>query len=397
MSTEVSFSPETHTDDFHTDQVLTIAGGHFVHDTFSAFLAPLLPILQERLQTNYVLTGGLAIFTQIPSLLNPFIGYLADRISLRYFIILAPGITATLMGSLGLTSSYTVLALLLLAAGISLAAFHAPAPAMIARVSGSQVGKGMSFFMASGELGRTFGPIVVVLGLRWFGLSGLWQLALAGWVTSLALYLRLRHVSARPPRSLQTGFRKTLQNGRSFFLILSWLLICRVFLTVPITTYLPLFMTNVSQVSLELSAGALTILEGAGVVGALFAGTLSDRWGRLRMLGLLTLLSSLLLLALLVVPGWLVVPTLLALGLIGLSPTPVIMALVQDRFPHNRALANGIYIGINFLARAIAIWAVGSMADRFGLGDAFLISALVSLSGLSGVYLLVKTADGVVG
>ena len=162
-------------DTFNTGQIFTIAGGHFVHDTYSAFIAPLLPLLQERLATNYALTGSLAIFSQLPSLLNPLIGYLADRVSLRYFIILAPGITATLMSSLGIVNSYFMVALLLFAGGISIAAFHAPAPAMIGRMAGKRVGTGMSIFMASGELGRTFGPIVAIAGVGWFGLEGMWR------------------------------------------------------------------------------------------------------------------------------------------------------------------------------------------------------------------------------
>ena len=65
------------TAEFNTGQIFTIAGGHFVHDTSSVSIAPLLPLLQERLATNYLLTGSLDIFTQLPSLLNPLIGYLA--------------------------------------------------------------------------------------------------------------------------------------------------------------------------------------------------------------------------------------------------------------------------------------------------------------------------------
>ncbi|MCB0132214.1 MAG: MFS transporter, partial [Caldilineaceae bacterium] len=121
---------------FHVDQVTTVAGGHFMHDTFSAFLTPLLPALQDKLALNYTLAGSLVVFTWVPSLLNPFLGYLADKISLRYFVIFAPAVTATLMSTIGMAPSYFALALLLLAVGVSIAAFHAPAPAMIARVSG---------------------------------------------------------------------------------------------------------------------------------------------------------------------------------------------------------------------------------------------------------------------
>ena len=77
---------------FQTGQVITVAGAHFVHDTYSAFLAPLLPLIQDKLGVGYTLAGSLAIFMQLPSLLNPFIGYLADRANLRWFIILAPAL-----------------------------------------------------------------------------------------------------------------------------------------------------------------------------------------------------------------------------------------------------------------------------------------------------------------
>ena len=82
------------TDEFQTGHVFTIAGGHFVHDSFAAFLAPLLPLIRDTLGISYTWAGGLAIFTQLPSLLTPFIGYLADRVSVRYFVILAPATTA---------------------------------------------------------------------------------------------------------------------------------------------------------------------------------------------------------------------------------------------------------------------------------------------------------------
>jgi MFS transporter, FSR family, fosmidomycin resistance protein len=84
--------------------------------------------------------------------------------------------------------------MLLFVGGISIAAFHAPAPAMVAKISGQRVGTGMSFFMATGELARTLGPMMAVAGVAWFGLEGIWRLAVFGWLMSLILYLRLRRV-----------------------------------------------------------------------------------------------------------------------------------------------------------------------------------------------------------
>ena len=93
-------------DGFHTEQVLTIAGGHFTHDTSSAFYAPLMPLIQEKLSLSYGSVGILAMLIQLPGLITPFIGYLADRVSVRYFVIFAPAVTATFMSLLGLAPSF---------------------------------------------------------------------------------------------------------------------------------------------------------------------------------------------------------------------------------------------------------------------------------------------------
>ncbi|MEZ4659025.1 MAG: MFS transporter [Caldilineaceae bacterium] len=305
---------------FHTDQVFTVAGGHFIHDTYSAFIAPLIPLLQDRLGVGYAGAGGLAIYAQMPSLLNPFIGYLADRVSLRYFIILAPAVTATLMSCMGLTSSYVALAMLMLAAGVSMAAFHAPAPAMIGRMAGARTGTGMSIFMASGELGRTVGPLFVTAGVAWFGLEGIWRLGVIGWLTSVVLYWKLHTVSARPTGQKNTSLQEWLPLAKRIFPYLAWLMLGRALINASLTTYLPAYMSDVAQSNLWLAAASLSILEGAGVVGALFTGTISDRLGRKRVLGFLLAVAPLLLLVFLNVPSWLYIPLLILLGLTAISP-----------------------------------------------------------------------------
>ncbi|HNU05163.1 MAG TPA: MFS transporter [Anaerolineae bacterium] len=373
---------------FQTGQVATIAAGHVVQDSYTAFLAPLLPLLQTQLGIGYALAGSLAIFTQLPSVLNPFIGYLADRISVRYFVILAPAVTATVFTSLGLASSYAALAALLLVGGIAIAAFHAPAPAMVARVAGQRVGTGMSIFMASGELARTVGPLMAVAGVAWFGLGGLWRMAAVGWLMSLILYLRLRRVPAASHAPGSLAMNAFWRQARRVFPALIWLLGGRSLMVAALSTYLPIFMSDERQSNLWLAAAALTILQGAGVVGALAAGTLSDRWGRRRVLLVVTVTAPFLLLAFIYSPAWLAVPLLIALGLASLSTQPVVLALVQDQFPHNRAFANGVNLAITFMLQAAAIWAVGALADRYGLTPAYAVSALLALVSIPAVFFL---------
>jgi MFS transporter, FSR family, fosmidomycin resistance protein len=373
---------------FQTGQVFTIAAAHFVHDIYSAFLAPLLPLIQERLGTGYAMTGSLAIFMQLPSLLNPFLGYLADRVSLRYFVILAPGVTATIFSLIGLAPSYLLLALLLFAGGITIAAFHSPAPAMIGRIAGDQVGKGMSVFMAAGELARSLGPLVAVAGVSWFGLEGIWRLAFGGWAVTVLLYFRLRHVPARSQTALPGSLLAVWPRLRRMFAAITWLVAARVLLLVSLTTYLPIYARDELGLSLWLSAASLTILQGAGVVGALVSGTISDRIGRRRMLLLLMVLSPVFYLLFVLGPVWAAVPLLLVLGLTAIAPQPVLLALVQDGFPDHRALANGVYLAVGFVIQGIGILTVGALADAVGLRMAFLSSGVLALLSIPAVFLL---------
>ncbi|MEZ4770038.1 MAG: MFS transporter [Caldilineales bacterium] len=379
---------------FQTEQVLTIGAGHFVNDTFSSFLAPLLPLIQSTLGIGYAAAGSLAIFVQIPSLLNPFIGYLADKVSVRYFVILAPGITATAFSCLGLAPTYAALAMLLFVAGISIAAFHAPAPAMVAKVAGEQVGKGMSIFMASGELARAVGPMLVVAGVAWFGVEGIWRMAVLGWGMSAILYVRLRTVAATPRPPGVSAMDTFWATARRLFPVLVWLLAGRVMMVSALTTYLPIYMNDERAASLWLAAAALTILQAAGVAGALATGTLSDRVGRRRILLVLLGLAPFLMIAFLYGPEWLAVPLLLLLGFAAISPQPVIMALVQDQFPKNRALANGTYLAITFLLQAGGIWLVGALSDRYGLTAAFSASAVVALLSIPAIRWLPGRSQG---
>ena len=77
--------------------------------------APLLPLLIDKLELDAG-DGGLAlpVFMQMPSLFGPFIGYLADRFTVRYLVIFAPAITATLATMIGFMPSLLALTALLL-------------------------------------------------------------------------------------------------------------------------------------------------------------------------------------------------------------------------------------------------------------------------------------------
>jgi FSR family fosmidomycin resistance protein-like MFS transporter len=389
MTTSQIAAPQIKEDEkFQTGAVATVVGGHFTHDSFTAFVAPLLPLVIEKLSLTLTRAGALTALMQFPAILNPFIGYLADKVSLRYFVIFAPAMTATLIGLMGQVPSYTSLVILFLMIGISVAAFHAPTPAMIARVSGKRVGLGMSLYMAGGELGRTIGPLVAVAGVAAWGLEGIWRLIIIGWGASVILFFRFRNVSSSQYRSKAGILGDLLPSLRTFFLPMGLAVLARAFLIVSMTTYLPTFL-NMEGNTLAMAGIALAVLEGAGVVGALVSGTVSDRLGRKPVLLVMFVMSSVLMFLFLEFTlGWMMFVVLVLFGFFSVGAQPVMLAMVQDFHPENRAVANGLFMALNFLLTSAVMLSIGAAGDVWGLRTTFLLSAGVSVLAVASVFLL---------
>ena len=378
--------------EFRLGGVLALTAGHATHDTYTAFLPPLLPALIANLALSTTQAGLLSVLMQLPSLAQPLTGHLADRYNLRALVIFGLAGSVVAMSLLGVAPGYWALALCLTFAGLSSACLHAVGPVMAGNLSGRRLGRGMGIWMVGGELGRTLGPIVLVTSVSWLTLRGTPILMVAGLAIAAALVARVRTTPVRAAgASANLPWRQALAGMGPMVRPLGGIILARSFAVAALSTYLPTLLGQ-QGTSFWLAGASLSLFEAAGAVGALLGGSLSDRLGRRRILFTSMLATPLLMFAFLADRGWLRLPLLLLLGLFGLSVTPVIMALVQESVPDSRALANGVYMAANFGASAIALLALGAMGDLVGLPTAFAVSAVILLAGLPLLLLLPQPA-----
>ena len=377
--------------------VLLVASAHFVHDIFTAFIAPLLPLLIEKLSLSLFLAGSLPVFTQLPSVFNPLLGSFVDRTRLhRLLVAVGPGATGTLLCFMGMAPTYGVAAVLLLTAGVSVACLHVAGPVVISRLIPARVGRGMSLFMVAGELARTVGPLVAVQLVGVLGLEQLWRVAPVAIGSSLVLWWRLGHVQLEGPTKPPLHLFRVWAQMRRVLAAVTGIVVARAFLVGALTTFLPTFLYGEGSTLLGANA-ALSVLELAGAAGALASGTLSDRVGRRVVLLVLVVAPPPLMVAFLSTSGPLRLAVLAFLGLTTLASTPVLMAVVIENAGDNPAAANGTYLMIGFAARALILLAVGALGDAIGLRSTYLWCAGLATLGLPFVFLLpggAHLADG---
>ena len=375
---------------FQTGRVIMLSACHFIHDVYSSFLSPLLPLLIEKLSMTLTQAGLLSTVMQIPALLNPHVGAMADRISVRYFIILAPAMTAVPMSLIGVAPNYGILMLLLFISGISVAVFHVPAPVMVSRLSGTKVGKGMSFFMSGGEFARTVGPMAAVGAVSFLGLEGFYPVMFFGIAASFWLYLKFKDVPITAKQNKKKArIGDTWMEMKHVLGPLTAVLLARGFMHASMATFLPTYL-EAETGNLWLAGFGLTIYEASGVAGVITSGSLSDYLGRRKILLISLVGAPVSLFMFTWIGGWFRFVTLLFAGFTILSTTPVMLALVQENAKTSPAAANGFYMMVSFLARSAVVVLVGFIADLIGLQATYYVSAAMGLVGIPFVFMLPK-------
>jgi FSR family fosmidomycin resistance protein-like MFS transporter len=368
--------------------VITLAAAHFVHDVFTAFLAPVLPLIIEKLDLSLVLAGSLAVLLQLPSLLNPWIGSFADRGGYhRAMVVAGPAGTGIFMCLIGVAPTYAALAVLLLAAGLCVAVMHVAGPVMVSQFAGGSVGRGMSYFMVGGELARTVGPLIAVQIVSVVGLEGMWKVIPVAVASSVILWWRLRGVSVDRPETRPTGLFSVWRRMRRIMIAVTGILMARAFMVAGLGTFLPTLLYGEGR-SLWFANIALSVFELAGAVGAFTSGTLSDRLGRRRVLLAAVALTPPLMIVFLLIDGPASLAVLAAVGFVALATSPVMMAVMIENAGADRAAANGTYFMVAFAARSLVLLVVGAMGDAIGLRATFLVCAGIAALGVPFVYLI---------
>lgn len=360
----------------------TIAGAHFSHDVYSSFRDPLIPIVQEKLGISLFIASLMVPAQQMPSLLQPFIGVVADRTSKRWFVVLAPAVAGISVSSIGLAPNVAIVLLLLFIAGLASAAFHTPAVALAGEYGGDKTGRAMALFQAGGSLARAVGPLMATGAVALLTFEGIWAVMFLGIGASIALYFTVDTAASDQAsrERVQVPFKPLLRARLKWVAALLGFGLLRSMGRAPFTIFLVAYLLAVGRG--EWYAGiSLATISFAGMFGGFFGGIISDYLGRrIVMLFSSVALVPVLYLYLILENGSVWVISLLALaGIISMSSGPVELAMAQEIMPEARGTMSGVILAFRFTSMSLVALGFGALADAIGIETAYWLVPAIAI------------------
>lgn len=356
---------------------LAVAVAHGVNDAYAAFLHPLLPRIMGKLGIGVALAATAAMTLSLSaSVLQPALGYLADRYGRRLFVALGPLLSGVFLSLIGLAPTFAVLLALLVLGGLGSAAFHPPGASMSARVSeGKGSGLRLSIFSFGGSAGYALGPLVAVALVGLAGLEGLAYAMAPGLIVGIVLMRVLPggagdRSTSRPPSVPAVLARLRGPLGLVFAISALGAFVQRVFLTME-----PIVMAAAGG-SEARGAAILSLYLAAQAAGGFAGGYLTDRMDRRALLATFTFLSF---------PAHILVFWLpatspgafmaaAAAGFLNMALLPPIVVTAQELVPEGAAFSSGIVMGLAWAAGSLGIIGTGVLGDAIGPRGAALAS-----------------------
>ncbi len=342
---------------------------HFTGDFYSSFTGPLFPLFVQEMGLSLAEVGIISgVMRLLAFVVQPSVGYLADRYSTRHFILLGVLMPVVFIPFSGVATGFWSLLVLVALGSVGSSMFHPPLTGLVPVYSGSKAGFAMSVFNTGGTMAFGVGPLFITWYATRYGLDRLpFTMALGLLVVA---YL-LRAVPLPQSEGLgRMGFLRSLQYslGRVWKPILCiWtVMVVRAVIGQSFLTFLPLHY--VEKGFSVFSAGVMySLFTVAGTASGLIAGHVSDRIGFKPVFVFTFLFMGPVLLLFLGLHGsWVYVGAGMA-GALVFATLPLGVTMAQTLAPGSRAMVASLMMGLAYGLGGLVSPLVGKLADLYSM------------------------------
>ena len=368
---------------------------HFTGDFYSAFITPLFPVFVDKLGLSLTQIGIIAgTMRLLAFIIQPTVGYLADRYQTRAFILIGLALTIVFIPLAGIAPNFWVLLLFVALGSVGSSMFHPSVTGMVPLYAGSKAGFSMSVFNTGGTLAFGLGPLFITWYVAYFGLSAMPATMIAG----LLLLVYLLRVIPRPQSEgmSRTSFLGALKEslGDAWKVVaLIWLvMLLRAIVGQAFLTFMPVLY--VQEGFSVVSAGAIySVFIVSGTISGLLSGHISDRIGFKPVFLFSFLCMAPALWFFMQLSGsWVYAGAVLAGGFV-LAPLPLGVTMAQTLAPKGRSMVASLMMGFAYGLGGAITPIVGKLADSYSIRPVLTVIAFVPLLALPVIALFPKTGS----
>ena len=371
--------------------LIALSLSHCLNDLLQSLLAASYPLFKEDLALSFGQIGLITLVYQMAaSVFHPLAGLFFDK---RPFVWSLPaGMCFTLVGLLNLAFAsnlhWVLVSVFLIGVGSSI--LHPEASRITSLASGGRRGFAQSVFQVGGNLGGSFGPLLMALLVAPYGRHNIAYFAIVAFVAILVMIpvcrwykAYLRRVKWRPANAVRHA-PMPLPHGRTFFAIaiLLTLIFSKYIYMASLSSYYTFYLMHKFGVSVQQSQIFLFVFLLATAAGTLMGGPIGDRIGRKYVIWMSILgTAPFSILMPHVSLAWTVVLSF-CVGFMLSSAFPAILLYAQELLPNKLGLISGLFFGFAFGIAGIASAVLGDMADHYGIEAVYNICAYMPLLGL---------------
>jgi MFS transporter, FSR family, fosmidomycin resistance protein len=342
---------------------------HFTGDFYSSFTSPLFPLFVEKMGLTLAQVGVIAGINRLLAfIVQPSVGYLADRYQTRSFILWGLLLPVVFIPLSGISIGFWTLLLATAVGSVGSSMFHPSLTGMVPVYSGNKAGFAMSVFNTGGTFAFGIGPLFVTWYAAQFGLEALPFTMAFGLMSAFYLY-----VVVPPPQSegfRHLGFigsiRESLGSAWKIIAMIWLVMFLRAIVGQSLLTFMPvLFVQKGFSV---VSAGVIfSLFTVAGTFSGLLAGHISDRIGFKPVFIVSHVIMTPILLIFLQMEGnWVYFGTMLAGGTV-LASLPLGVVMAQKIAPKGRSMVASLMMGFAYGLGGAVSPVVGKLADVYSI------------------------------
>lgn len=370
--------------------LLAISFSHFLNDMMQSVIPSIYPLIKEKYGFTFGQIGAITFaFQMTSSVLQPFVGWYADRHPQPYS--LSVGMLFTLLGivSLAFANSFVLILLSVSVIGWGSSVFHPSASRVAQMAAGNRNGLAQSIFQVGGNGGSAIGPLLAAILVLPFGQHAIAWFALAAMLASATLFrvgtwykgeLHRFTKKAQAVNSRVAQFSKRKINIALALLVV--LVFSKAFYMSSMTSYFTFFLIDKFGVTVRVSQLCLFAFLTAVAIGTVVGGHLGDRYGRKYIIwgSILGAAPFTLLLPYLNFP--LTILTAIVIGLVISSAFSAILVYATELKPGRVGMVAGLFFGLSFGLGGIGSAFFGWLADRTSIEFIFHVSTLLPFLGI---------------